>query len=164
MRWTEDGLRAVGFDGFVRFDQTSGDAVPKAPGVYVVIRPQDAPPRFLDVSPAGHFKGRDPTVARPVLEAAWVPGAHVLYIGKAAAGRNRRRGLRQCLAEYRRHGQGEPVGHWGGRYTWQINDQADLLVGWQTITDRDQADAEAELIAEFVHTYGARPFANRKLR
>ncbi len=164
MRWTEDGLRVGGFDGFVRFDQTVGDVVPRAPGVYAVVRPEDTAPTFLDVSPAGHFKGRDPTVARPVPEAAWVPRAHVVYLGKASSAKDRHRGLRKRLAEYRRHGQGEPVGHWSGRYVWQLSDHADLLVGWQAVTDRDPAAAEAELIAEFVRTYGARPFANRKLR
>ncbi|CAM4413263.1 hypothetical protein NONI108955_26070 [Nocardia ninae] len=42
---------------------------------------------------------------------------------------------------------------------WQLADSAELLVGWRP-TD-DARATEKAMIAEFVATYGKRPFANR---
>ncbi|MEV6661545.1 hypothetical protein [Nocardia fluminea] len=148
-----------GFDGFMSFFELPAADVPAEPGVYVVVRRADTTPVFLPVSPAGWFKGKDPTLPLAELHAAWVPGEPVLYIGKAAAGQSGKRGLRKRLDEYRRHGAGQPVGHWGGRTIWQLADSAELLVGWRTAAD--SRAVEKAMIADFVQMYGQRPFANR---
>ncbi|MEU4317185.1 hypothetical protein AB0F85_02200 [Nocardia fluminea] len=148
-----------GFGGFVPFSELPDADVPAEPGVYVVVRPTETAPVFLSASPAGWFKGKDPTLPVAELQAAWVPGEPVLYIGKAAAGRSRKRGLRKRLDEYRRHGAGQPVGHWGGRMIWQLADSVELVVGWRT-TDAART-TEKSMIVDFVKLYGKRPFANR---
>lgn len=160
MDWSKEALTHAGFSGFVPFKDLEVADVPINPGVYVVIRPTATVPRFISVSPAGWFKGKDPSVPIAALEESWVPDAPLLYIGKANGGSTGRRGLRKRLDEYRRHGAGNPVGHWGGRYIWQLADSDDLLVGWKTTADSVARELERDMIAEFKATYTKRPFAN----
>ena len=163
MDWTRLGLENAGFTGFVRFADLAAATLPAAPGVYLVLRADDLGPDFLETSPAGRFKERNPTVSNALLAEAWLDAASVLYIGKAGAGAKGKRGLRKRLTEYRRHGAGEKVGHWGGRYVWQLAGSAELLVAWLETGGEDPEEVEAALIDHFVLTFGARPFANRKL-
>ncbi|MFF2087366.1 hypothetical protein ACFVVM_26630 [Nocardia sp. NPDC058176] len=148
-----------GFTGFVPFADLPTSSVPAAAGVYVVVRTATTPPVFVPVSPAGWFKGRDPSLPVSELQSSWVPGEPVVYIGKANLGRSGKRGLRTRLDEYRRHGEGKPVGHWGGRMIWQLADSADLLVAWRA--EVDARAVEKSMIAGFVEMYGRRPFGNR---
>jgi hypothetical protein len=160
--FTADGLRAMGFEGFVRFEELPGAGVPEAPGVYVVLRTGGASPVFREANTAGWFKGKDPAVALERLASKWVPGAGVLYIGKASKRKGGRAALRTRLDEYRRHGEGEPVGHWGGRLIWQLADCDDLRVAWRASDTDDAEELEADLLSAFVERYGALPFANLK--
>jgi hypothetical protein len=155
-----ESVRNAGFEGFrTTRDLAANDcrAVPDEPGVYLVLRPPTQTTRFLAVSRGGHFKGRDPTVPVERLEREWVSSAAVLYIGKAG-GRGSRATLRERLRRYLRFGFGEPVGHWGGRFIWQLGDHEALLIAWKPAANAPEL--EAELIREFRSQFGVRPFAN----
>ncbi|MGJ6127143.1 hypothetical protein QN239_31650 [Mycolicibacterium sp. Y3] len=154
-----------GFTGWVPFTALPTADVPTGPGVYVVVRPTEEPPNFLVTSPAGHFKGKDPTVPIAELQALWVPKTRIVYIGKATAGGSGRRGLAKRLDEFCRFGAGEAVAHSGGRRIWQLIDHADLVVGWRVlndVTDADVASTESQLIAQFRAHHGKLPFANMR--
>jgi hypothetical protein len=147
-------LLTIGFEGFVSFAGLDLGVVPASGGVYVLLREEDQPPRFLALSPAGWFKGRNPSLEPADLVDRWVSGAHVVYIGKAGTS------LRQRLTAYRRHGQRAPVGHWGGRLVWQVGNP-EYVVAWK-VTEDERREVERRMIAAFVAAYGRRPFANLK--
>ncbi|MFL0242648.1 hypothetical protein [Mycobacterium sp. SMC-17] len=151
-----------GFTGWVPFEQLPTAGVPTEPGVYVVVRPSDDSPKFLDVSPAGHFKGKDPTVAVAQLHALWVPGERVIYIGKANLSADGKRHLRTRLDEFRKFGAGAPIAHSGGRRIWQLTDHTELLVGWRVTADADATKIETKMLADFRSHYGRLPFANMR--
>jgi hypothetical protein len=151
-------LEALGFEGWCTWAalrQAHFAAVPAGPAVYVIYRAAAAAPSFLGVNPGGRFKDKGPSVPLDVLTSSWVPGAHVVYIGKADVADRR-------LKQFARFGAGEPVGHWGGRYIWQLSDSDELLVAWHEISWVEQArQYEKRLLARFGELHGVvRPFAN----
>ena len=161
IRLDRAGLVARGFGGFTRFKGINLADVPSGEGVYVVLREIAEPPVVLDRSPAGWFKGRDPTVVRPELERTWTPDAHLIYIGMAGKGSSGRRGLRKRIQEFRRFGDGEAIAHSGGRRIWQLADSDEFTIGWILTPDFEPGELEAELIREFAAHYGRLPFGNR---
>jgi hypothetical protein len=75
----------------------------------------------------------------------------VVYIGQGG-------NLRRRLTQLYRFGSGMPVGHWGGRYLWQLRDADALRIAWRV--EPDPRGAEVALIAGFVVAHGSLPFAN----
>jgi hypothetical protein len=125
--------------------------VPTGPGVYAVVRTAKTSPAWLDNSSGSHFKGRNPTVPIGVLESRMIKGTPVLYFGKAEQ-------LHRRLDQYVRFGAGTPVGHWGGRYIWQLTDSAGLETAW--LVHPTPRLKESELISQFVDEFGSMPLAN----
>jgi hypothetical protein len=155
-------VRSAGFSGFkkirrLRFSDFS--IVPDDPGIYLVVCNRSYRKKFLEKSLGGHFKKRDPTVPTCRLEASWVRGTAVLYIGQAGGGKSNET-LRKRLKSYIRFGSGEPTAHWGGRLIWQLSDCDVLLVCWKRVLSSDPLEVEARLIREFKAVYSTRPFAN----
>lgn len=104
--------------------------LPDAMGVYLVVTPDGFDPQYVERGTGGFFKGRDPNVSAAILSTAWVKGARVINIGKAG-GASSSSTLRKRLRQYIRFGQGQAVGHWGGRYIWQLHGCHSLLICWK---------------------------------
>jgi len=159
---TIEAIREAGFKGFktcAQLARTGFAEVPEDPGVYMVVRDPRAPKAFASRSKGGHFNGKDPTVDLAVLERNWVQGAAVLYIGQAGGGGSSST-LRRRLKRYLSFGAGHPVGHWGGRLIWQLEDTESLLFCWRPAAGADARELEHELIQDFATIFGCRPFAN----
>lgn len=150
------------FDGFLTIEHamsTNCSDVPKIRGVYCVLYPDAELPEFLQESVGGHFKGRNPTVSLEKLRSNWIQGAYIIYIGKAG-GENSKATLRSRFSQYMKFGQGEPIGHWGGRLIWQIKGNRNLLMCWKSTPSEEPREVEKALIGEFRDNYGNMPFAN----
>lgn len=160
-------LMGAGFDGFVPFanikqEYSQGDGgIPRSPGVYVVVRPSTDPPEFLAKGFGGTHKARKANAPVAELEAKWVPGASVVYIGKASQ-RTKLDGLWGRIDEYAKAGRpGMTHNHSGGEHIWQLADARDLRVAWKVVADRTEKKLEEAMISAFVERYGRLPFGNR---
>ena len=149
-----DEIKKAGFTGFKQMSELFLDSsmLPDNNGVYLVLNIDNKPGEFLTVGSGGHFKGKDPNISLAELKSNWVDNTKVVYIGKATS-------LRSRLRQYFSFGQGKNIGHYGGRLIWQIKYSKDLVVCWKSLTT-DPREFEADLIQQFVKTYGCRPFAN----
>jgi hypothetical protein len=136
--------------------RTNCAEIPTGSGVYMVLRPNSVPPEFLERSVGGWFKNKNPTVELPRLNSKWIDKATVLYIGKAAGAE----GLKQRLHQYMRFGRGQTVGHWGGRFIWQLVNHQNLLICWRETTKDRAAILEKELLRKFITVHGRLLFAN----
>lgn len=155
-------LESEGFAGFRTVAQLNADRceeIPNLRGIYAVVRESLDPPRFLAKSTAARFRDTDPTIPIGELEQLWVPGAQVLYFGRAR-GPGVRSLLRQRVKRYLRFGHGRHVAHWGGRVIWQPSDASALRVAWKPTPKDDPARAEGRYQDAFERHHGALPFAN----
>lgn len=158
----EENLKSMGFIGFktMRELMSNPSLITNKKGVYVVSYKGDNPPKFLNEGTGGFFKGKDPNVSISELEDNWVDGTSIVYIGKAG-GAGSSVTLLSRLKQYLRFGQGANVGHWGGRYIWQIANSKDLIVCWKPLDDAEPREIEHQMIEEFKAAHhGLRPFAN----
>lgn len=152
----------LGFTGFTTISELVAniDVVPQLPGVYVVMRNNASQPEFLTRGTGGFFKNKNPNVSIDELERNWVGDTSVLYIGKAGSLKGSAT-LRSRLRQYMQFGQGKAVGHYGGRYIWQLQDAKDLVVCWEVTLDDEPRGFEKQMIEEFKNSHnGCRPFAN----
>jgi hypothetical protein len=150
---TNDRRLELGFGDFenLRALKRGCSHLPASPGVYVVVADPSAVHGFLGRSVGGRFKGQDGTVTIDSLVRKWCDDADILYIGRA-------KNIRRRLDQFARYARGEPVGHRGGRYLWQLSEHDQLRVGWRL--EADPVQAERELLDEFEAEFGRLPFAN----
>ena len=149
----------IGFRGFktvTYLKEKDWKRIPDHKGVYIVMH-GDPKPDFLEKSVGGHFKGKDPTISLDTLRKKWVDGAKILYIGQT--GSNSEGTLKERIKTLIEFGQSKPVGHWGGRYLWQLSYHQGLKISWMEIKG-DPLEVENALLSEFEILYGRLPFAN----
>jgi len=149
------------FTGFLKMSELFYDSrsLPKTRGIYLVLYLADKSPEFMTIGTGGHFKGKDPNIAIAELKKNWVDDAIVVYIGKAGK-EGSSATLQSRLRQYFSFGKGGNVGHWGGRYIWQLRNSNELVVCWKELPEDDPRTVEADLIKKFITRYGKRPFAN----
>lgn len=149
-------LRSDGFDGFRSIKELSlnRSGVPNKSGIYFVLYVNGNRPKFVERGVGGFFKGKDPNVSVSELESKWVDGAIVIYIGKTEHSLNHR------ISTLMDFGKGMPVGHYGGRYIWQIADCQDLVLCWKTLPGDIAKQSEMVMVQRFKALHGKIPFAN----
>jgi hypothetical protein len=156
LKQTED-LKLLGFEGFITIKDLPEQIslITSSPGVYLILRPKTQSPDFLSIGSGGHFKYRVPNVPISDLQKNWVDDSIILYIGRSKSLNKR---IKQCM----KFGQGRKIGHWGGRYIWQLKDAQDLIVCWKP-TEENPQNLKQQLIQDFKKEHnGRRPFANLK--
>ncbi len=147
-------LGFIGFESVKSLMMSDFSQVPSQGGIYAIVREKTEAPDFNEIGSGGFFKKKNPNVSIAELKKNWVDGSEVIYIGKATSLRNR-------LNQYMRFGQGEGIGHYGGRFIWQLKDSRDLLVCWKPTPGKDPREVEKQMIQEFKASHdGMRPFAN----
>jgi len=150
-----------GFEGFIKVKdiRKNYSLIPNVKGIYEVLNPDYKSPKYINPGVGGFFKGKDPNVPTELLKENEVVGSEVVYIGKAGAP-NKSATLRSRLKQYLRFGEGKNVGHWGGRYIWQLANHEELVICWKKLPNEDPREVEKELIKVFHKEFGKKPFAN----
>ncbi len=156
-------LEAQGFEGFKSMGELMNGTksiIPAQMGVYVVLRQGSTEPIFLSKGTGGFFKDKDPNVSISELKNNWVENTNIVYIGKAG-GTGSKSTLQKRIGQYLRFGQGGNVGHYGGRYIWQLKDSYELIVCWKTLSLEEPRQVESQMITDFKKAHnGKLPFAN----
>ncbi len=156
-------IEKLGFKGFKTIATLSQDPslIPAECGVYFVIVPKiDLRPNFLLKGSGGYHKGKEPNVDLITLNSKWVDNSYIVYIGKAG-GDNIKATLRSRLKQYFSFGAGKPMGHYGGRLIWQLQNSQELIVCWKTCSN-PRAE-EISYLQEYRNIHSKLPFANLML-
>ena len=156
-----DSIKKSGFNGFKKIAELKLNAspIPKIKGVYLVIRPDNSKVEFVENGTGGFFKDKNPNVAISELKNSWIEEAQIVYIGKAG-GSESDATLNSRLKQYLNFGQAKKVGHWGGRYIWQIKNIDDYIICWKELPDEEPRSVEIKLMELFRQKYNNLPFAN----
>lgn len=155
-------LKKLGFQGFETIESIykNLNSIPKTKGVYIIYS-ENITPSFEVVGTGGFFKQKNPNVSLEELNQNWVNQSNILYIGKAGS-LTASATLYSRLKQYFDFGNGKSVGHYGGRYIWQIKKPYQLKVCWLPTPNHDPREVEKQLIKQFITQFGQRPFANLK--
>lgn len=156
-----DKYKKNGFEGFLTIGelQKNSNIIPKSIGIYYILNLKKGSPKFLKIGTGGFFKDKNPNVNIAELEKNWVENSEIVYIGKAGSFDGNAT-LNSRLRQYLNFGLEKKVGHWGGRYIWQIENSQDLIVCWKIADKIEPREMEKEHIKNYKIENGKRPFAN----
>ena len=155
-------VRTEGFVGFKTMDELRSSSlaeVPREPGVYLALRTTNKPPQFLQVSTGGFHKKKNPTVPITTLQTRWVADTPIIYIGKSG-GAGIEATLQERVNQLLDFGAGRSVGHYGGRFLWQLTDSGALTICWKVLSDVAPNSVKKAMIQQFEIAFGRKPFAN----
>ena len=152
-------MKNSGFTGFLTIGvlRESRKELLPSKGVYFVLYTSESTPTFVERGSGGFFKGKNPNVSMNILKEKWVEETKLVYIGRGGQ-KGKNSTLHSRLSDYLRFGQGKNVGHWGGRYIYQIENPENLVICWKYINEPEEV--ESELLDKFINTYGKLPFGN----
>jgi hypothetical protein len=156
-----DKYKKLGFQGFftIKELQNNISVIPKTIGIYYVLTTILEKPNFLKIGTGGYFKDKNPNVSISELEQNWIEKTEIIYIGKAGS-RDGSATLQSRIKQYLNFGLGKKVGHWGGRFIWQIDNSHGLIICWKSSDKIEPRELEKEHIQKFKTEFGKRPFAN----
>ena len=159
MKTEIEKLQKAGFTGFIDIKtlKETYSQLPREKGVYVVVRMSGSDPVFLEKGTGGFFKGKNPNVSINKLQDNWIVDSQIMYIGQTTAS------LQSRISQYLRFGSGMAVGHYGGRYIWQLKDSDNLVFAWKILPSNDPRAYERTMLEDFLSEHGALPFANLTL-
>ncbi len=159
MNFSKQALIDDGFEGFISVKELWIDKsmIPRQMGVYMVLN-TESNVEFINPGVGGFFKGKDPNVDIPQLKEKFV-NSSVVYIGKAG-GSYSKATLFSRLGQYLGFGQTKNIGHYGGRYIWQLKNHENLLFCWKPLQNEEPVVVEKELLSFFIQKYSKLPFAN----
>tara|TARA_B100000963_G_C22635909_1_gene677583 strand:+ start:4060 stop:4980 length:921 start_codon:yes stop_codon:yes gene_type:complete len=163
--FSQEELREHGFQGFETIEKLMKDSskLPNYSGVYILLN-KNSIDRNMDYEPAyssfifpgtgGFFKDKDPNVEISVLQRKMHPDSNVMYIGKASD-------LKRRIKQYLAFGQGKNVGHYGGRYIWQLKQSSKLILAYKKVSENPLPEEyERALINMHKVRFNKLPFAN----
>lgn len=159
-----DELKNNQFEGFLSIEELwqNNSIIPNTKGVYLIINPYLDNIDFLEHGVGGFFKNKNPNISIKELSNNFVPNSLVIYIGKAGT-LNNKSTLKTRIKQYLKFGQGKKVGHWGGRFIWQLTNHKKLLICWKNTENIEPREIEKLLISQFKLQFNnQRPFANLK--
>lgn len=156
-------IKQQGFKGFKTVKELweNKKDIPKKMGVYLVIDTNFESTDFINPGVGGFFKGKDPNVQISDLKLNLVSNSQVVYIGKAG-GSTVKATLHSRLGQYLSFGQTKNIGHYGGRFIWQIKEHQNLVFCWKETPNEEPVKVERDLINQFRNQFGKLPYANLK--
>lgn len=163
---TKSDLIAQGFSGFTTICELQKN-IPRSEelsrrGVYAVVCSPTYRPSFIGLDETRRNRSVIMPWTLEKLKKKWVPGAEILYLGKASGTGAKKHTLRKRLTELIRHSMGKTTKHGphkGGELLWQLRGHNDFEVGF---LPTDQPEKEEErLMGLFLSNTGKLPFANR---
>ncbi|MCL4547124.1 MAG: hypothetical protein M1495_00965 [Bacteroidetes bacterium] len=158
-----ESIKKSGFCGFKKISELRLDfsSIPKTKGVYLVLRPKNSEVEFVEKGTGGFFRDINPNVDVSELKKKWLEKANIIYIDNAGDSESDAT-LYSQLKQYISFGQGNKVGHWDGRYIWQIKDIDDYIICWKELPKDWPTGVKLNLMELFWQKYDSLPFANLK--
>jgi hypothetical protein len=156
---SREHLIAFGFRGFTKIcflTEAFLKQVPEEPGLFAILREQDASPEFLELPQARALPPSAWRIDIARLKPRWITNTSVLYLGEASA-TSRDHLLRDAirrLCSPSKHQTSPVTRH--GQLVWYIRGSQEFEIAW-CVTPSHSLD---QVLEDFAGVHGSVPFAN----